>query len=103
MLNSGCMSQQQTGSFAEEVARAAGLVDDIGLLQTLDDIPCEYVPRSTHDHSKGLVRLTIKKDMVRNASIGVEGDYQPLLYTGGGPLVVDEPCIILRPNPHTHE
>ena len=97
------MSQKQNAEFAEEFARAVGLVDDISLLQTLDDIPCEYVPRTTHDHSAGLVRLTLRKDMVRNASIGVEGDYQPLVHCGGGPLVVDEPCIILRPNPHTHE
>jgi len=97
------MSQKQNAEFAEEFARAVGLVDDISLLQTLDDIPCEHVPRTTHDHSAGLVRLTLRKDMVRNASIGVEGDYQPLVHCGGGPLVVDEPCIILRPNPHTHE
>jgi len=39
--------------------------------------------------------------MVRNAQIGVDGDFQPLVYTGGGPLVVEEPCVIIRSNPHS--
>jgi len=38
-------------------------------------------------------------DMVRNANIEPNGSYQTLLYSGGAPLVIDEPCIILRQHP----
>jgi len=95
------MSQQKTQSLVEDFARAADLLDQLNLVQTLDDIPSEHVPRTAYSHSSRSVRLTLTKDMVRNARIGVDGDYQPLVYAGGAPLVVDEPCVILRQNPHT--
>ena len=96
------MNRQKTQSLSDEMARAADLLDQLNLVQTLEDIPGEHVPRTAYAHSAGLVRLTLRKDMVRNAHIGVEGNYQPLVYAGGAPLVIDEPCVILRKNPHTN-
>lgn len=95
------MSSHKTQTVAEEFARAAELFEQLNLLRTLDDIPREHVPRTASRHSSSSVRATLSADMVRNANIGVGGDYQPLVYAGGAPLVVDEPCVILRPNPHT--
>ena len=95
------MSTEKTESLSKEFQRAAELINQLNLVQTLDDIPCEHVPRTTHQHSERSVRITLRKDMVRNAHIGVDGDYQPLMYSGGSPLLIDEPCIILRQNPHT--
>jgi len=98
------MSGQKTESLADEFAAAADLIDELSIVQTIEDIPGEHIPREPYSHSKSSVRMTVTKDMVRNAEIGVDGCYQPLVYAGGAPLVVDEPCIILRPNPHTdHE
>jgi len=96
------MSAQTTESLAEEFARAADMIDQLIGLQTLDDIHGEHLPRTAYDHSANSVRLTVRKDMIRNAHIGVDGDYQPLVYAGGAPLVVDEPCVILRQNPHSN-
>ena len=95
------MSTQKTQSLADDFVRAADIIDQLNLVQTLDDIPCEHVPRTAWSHSSKSVRLTLNKDMVRNAEIGVGEDFQPLLYAGGGPLVVDEPCVIIRSNPHS--
>jgi len=95
------MSTEKTQSLADEFVRAADLIDQLNLVQTLDDIAAEHVPRKAIDHSGQSVRLTLRKDMVRNAQIGVDGDFQPLVYTGGGPLVVEEPCVIIRSNPHS--
>ena len=95
------MSSQKTQSLSHEFERAAELINQLNLVQTLDDIPREHVPRTAYQHSKRSVRLTLRKDMIRNAKIGVDGDYQPLMYSGGSPLLIDEPCIILRQNPHT--
>ena len=94
------MSTQKTESLSKEFQRAAELINQLNLVQTLDDIPCEHVPRTTHQHSERSVRITLRKDMVRNAHIGVDGDYQPLMYSGGSPLLIDEPCISLRQNPN---
>jgi len=97
------MNGQTPESLAEEFARAADMLDDLIGLQTLDDIHGETLPRTAYDHSANSVRLTVRKDMIRNAHIDVDGDYQPLVYAGGAPLVVDEPCVILRQNPHNNE
>lgn len=94
------MSTQKTESLSHEFERAAELINQLNLVQTLDDIHCEHVPRTAYQHSKSSVRVTLRKDMIRNAQIGVDGDYQPLVYAGGAPLVVDEPCVILRQNPN---
>ena len=99
-----CMSQQKTQSVANDLARAAELIEQLNLVRTLDDIPCEHVPRTASRHSSSSVRATLAADMVKDADIGVDGAYQPMLYAGGAPLVVDEPCVILRPHPHNeHE
>ncbi len=95
------MSAEKTQLISDEFERAAELVNQLNLVQTLEDIPGEHVPRTAYTHSSSSVRLTLRKDMLRNAKIGVDGDYQPLVYAGGAPLVIDEPCIILRQNPHT--
>jgi len=87
----------------DELGRAADMLDQLNLVQTLDDIPTEHVPRKISENSSGTVRLTLRKDMVLNADLGVNGDYQPLVFTGGGPLVVDEPCVIIRSNPHSND
>ena len=96
------MPTQKTESLSKEFQRAAELVTQLNLVQTLDGIPCEHVPRTAYQHSKRSVRITLRKDMIRNAQIGVGGDFQPLMYSGGSPLLIDEPCIILRKNPHTN-
>ena len=98
------MSGQKTQTVADELARAAELLDELNLVRTLDDIPCEHVARRASRHSSSSVRATITNDMIKDAEIGVEGAYQPMLYAGGAPLVIDEPCVILRAHPHNdHE
>ena len=97
------MSGQKTQTVADEFARAAELIEQMGLVRTLDDIPCEHVPRQASRHSSSSVRATIAADMIKDADIGVGGAYQPCIYAGGAPLVIDEPCIILRRHPDSHE
>ena len=94
------MNAQKTQTVAEEFSRAAELIEELGLLRTLEDIPCEHAPRRASRHSSSSVRATIAADMVKDADIGVGGAYQPCIYAGGAPLVVDEPCVILRPHPN---
>ena len=93
------MNRQKTQTVAEEFSRAAELIEQLGLVRALDDIPCEHVPRQATRHTSASVRLTVAADMIKDADIGVGGAFQPCLYTGGAPLVVDEPCVILRPHP----
>ena len=94
------MNRQKTQTVAEEISRSAELIEELGLLRTLEDIPCEHVPRRASRHSSSSVRATIAADMVKDAEIGVGGAYQPCNYAGGAPLVIDEPCVILRPHPN---
>lgn len=99
------MSGQQTHTVLDEFERAADqMLDGLNLVQTLDDIHCEHVPRTATPHNSTSVRATIDVDMIKDVNIGVGGAYQPMVHVGGGPLVVDEPCIILRAHPHNdHE
>jgi len=39
------MSTEKTQSLADEFVRAADLIDQLNLVQTLDDIAAEHVPR----------------------------------------------------------
>ena len=94
------MNGQKTKTLADEMSRAAELIDELGLLRTIDEIPCEHKPRRPVRHSGRSVRVTITTDMAKDADIGVDGPYQPCIYSGGAPLVVDEPCVILRPHPN---
>jgi len=93
------MTAQKPQTVAEEFSRAAELIEELGLLRTLEDVPCEHVPRHASRHSSSSVRATVSTDMVKDAEIGVGGAYQPCIYAGGAPLVIDEPCVILRPHP----
>ena len=93
------MSRQKTQTVADELSRAAELIDELNLLRTLDDIPCEHVPRTVSRHSESSVRATLATDMVRNAEIRPGDAFQPMVYAGGAPLVIDEPCVIIRQHP----
>ena len=94
------MNRQKTQTLADEMARAAEMIDEMGLIRTVDDIPCEHSPRHPVRQSGRSVRVTVGVDMVKDAEIGTDGAYQPCLYAGGAPLLVDEPCVILRPHPN---
>ena len=94
------MAQRNGESGLVDISRAvAEIVDEMHLVRTIDDIPREHRPRTATQQNGSSVKATLSIDMVRNASIDPDGIYQPLLYSGGAPLVSDEPCIILRKHP----
>jgi len=94
------MGQRNGESAMVDISRAAAeIVDEMHLVRTIDEIPREHRPRTATQQNGSSVKATLSIDMVRNASIDPDGSYQPLLYSGGAPLVIDEPCIILRQHP----
>jgi|GEM_PF-1867011 len=94
------MAQRNGERAVADISRAAAeLIDEMNVVRTIDDIPREHRPRTATRKNGSSVTATLSIDMVRNASIEPDGSYQPLLYSGGAPLVVDEPCVIIRQHP----
>jgi len=93
------MSSSDARRAADELARASEALREIDAVVGLDDISKRHRPRKLSPHSNTTVRAHIPRSMAIDGGMEASGNYQPLVYTGGSPLIVDEPCVIIREFP----
>ena len=90
------MSSSDATRAADDLARASEAVREMDAVVGLDDLSKRHRPRKLSPHSNSTVRAHIPLSMAIDGGMEASGNYQPLVYTGGGPLLIDEPCVIIR-------
>jgi len=93
------MSSSDATRAADDLARASEAVREMDAVVGLDDLSKKHRPRTLSPHSNTAVRAHIPLSMALDGGMEVSGNYQPLVYTGGAPLLIDEQCVIIRKFP----
>lgn len=70
---------------------------------TLENLSKKHKSRSISETRNGSHRVSLPRDFILDAGIEPGGDCQPLVYGGGSPLVVTDPCIIIRGHPGSED
>ena len=70
-------------------------------LRDLTELPRERKIRQIHKmKGKETYRTTLPPDYVYDAGLDHAMGFQSFIFKGGLPVVIDEPCIIIRPIPN---